>query len=171
MTLSPINSLRDQTFTQTLFRLAAYPEYATPLREEIERIVAEEGLTKASLLKMRKVDSFIKECQRMEGFATGGCLISCSLMTRLSSGRVLVFLARKALKDFTFSDGTFVPKGCYVSSASVATHHAEHIYSDPTEFKPFRFSDMPDETGEGTKHQLANTSADYLIFGLGRHAW
>lgn len=83
----------------------------------------------------------------------------------------LVFLARKALKDFTFSDGTFVPKGCYVSSASVGTHYAEHIYSDPTEFKPFRFSDMPDETGEGTKYQLANTSADYLIFGLGRHAW
>jgi hypothetical protein len=36
-----------------------------PLREEIETLVKEEGWTKASVMKMRKLDSFLKESIRM----------------------------------------------------------------------------------------------------------
>jgi len=58
-----------QAFTHILYDLASYPEYVEPLREEIETIIASEGWTKASVDNMRKVDSFIKESQRI---AIGG---------------------------------------------------------------------------------------------------
>jgi cytochrome P450 len=59
------------TFSNALYHLAAYPEYAKPLREEIEAVIAEEGWSKISLGKMRRLDSFIKEAQRVAGIA--GC--------------------------------------------------------------------------------------------------
>lgn len=164
--------IANQTFTQALFRLAAFPEYIQPLREEIERITAAEGLTKTSLQKMHKVDSFFKECLRMEGF-TFGMLIAAIRGILIEVRTWLVFHNHKALKDFTFSDGTFVPKGCYVASTSIGAHKSTHHYSNPLEFNPWRFSDMSDDstTGEGMKQQLVNVSIDYLMFGLGRHAW
>ena len=38
-----------------------------PLRDEIEPIIATEGWTKAGLSKMWKVDSFLRESQRVNG--------------------------------------------------------------------------------------------------------
>jgi hypothetical protein len=37
------------------------------MREEIQTVVEEEGWTKAALTRMRKVDSFIRESQRLTG--------------------------------------------------------------------------------------------------------
>lgn len=51
---------------QTLYDLCAYPEYISLLREEIEMVLAEDGKwTKESYTKLRKLDSFMKESQRM----------------------------------------------------------------------------------------------------------
>ena len=77
---------------------------------------------------------------------------------------------RLALKDFTFSDGTYIPKGTYVSAATV--HHLDNnVYPDAGTFKGFRFSDIRGEDGEGTKNQMVATSLDYVPFGHGRHSW
>lgn len=139
------------TFTQALYALAAHPESLAPMREEVERVIKEEGWTKAAMQKMRKVDSFMKECQRYFGLGS-------------------VALTRKAMKDFTFSDGTFIPAGSIISAASVATHTNEEFYDDAQVFNPWRFSDMRSEEGEGTKHQMVSTSTEYIAFGHGRHA-
>lgn len=56
-----------QTFTQILYHLLANPEYIEPLRQDVEAAVAAEGWTKAGLDKMRKVDSFVREAQRVDG--------------------------------------------------------------------------------------------------------
>ena len=61
-------------FTHALFYLAANPQYIDPLREEVESIVEKEGWSKAAVDKMRKVDSFLKECQRMEGISISTCI-------------------------------------------------------------------------------------------------
>jgi len=56
------------TAAQALFDLASYPEYITELRAEINQVASEEPdgkLTKNSMPKLRKLDSFIKESQRM----------------------------------------------------------------------------------------------------------
>ncbi|EIW87324.1 cytochrome P450 [Coniophora puteana RWD-64-598 SS2] len=139
------------SLTHALYSLAANPQYIKPLREEVETVVAAEGWTKNALAKMRKIDSFLKEEQRRYGIGV------------LSMGR-------KAMQDFTFSDGTFIPKGANVSIASVVAHYDEKSYKDASEFDPFRFSDIREGEGEGVKHQFVSTNAEYLPFGHGRHA-
>jgi cytochrome P450 len=61
------NYASTQTFTQTLYRLLAHPEYLEPLRQEVEAVVAEEGWTKTGMDKMHKIDSFVRETQRIDG--------------------------------------------------------------------------------------------------------
>ena len=56
-----------QSFTHALLALAYRPEYIQPLREEIESVIAEEGWTKVAMTRMRKLDSFLKENQRVTG--------------------------------------------------------------------------------------------------------
>jgi len=54
-----------QALTQALFYLALFPEYWKPLRDEVQEALSQEGWTKAALDRMRKLDSFIKESQRL----------------------------------------------------------------------------------------------------------
>ena len=80
-------------------------------------------------------------------------------------------MSRVAMQDHTFSDGTFVPKGSFVSVAARSVHTDSEFYENPEVFDPWRFANMRDEDGEGTKHQLVSTAPDYVPFGHGRHAW
>ena len=50
-----------QMFTNVLYRLLSNPEYVKPLRHDVETAVAEEGWTKATINKVHKVDSFLRE--------------------------------------------------------------------------------------------------------------
>ncbi len=54
-----------QAVTHALFDLASNPEYLKPLREEVEEVTNREGWTKTALDQMCKVDSFLKESQRL----------------------------------------------------------------------------------------------------------
>ncbi|KAI3621172.1 cytochrome p450 [Moniliophthora roreri] len=132
-----------------LYCLAAHPQYVDELREEVESIVEEEGWTKASLQRMRKLDSFLKESERY-------------------SGSMGVVLNRMVLKDFTFSDGTTVPTGSMVGVPGYALHHDESYYPDPNQFIPSRFAKL--QSHDESKHQLVSLSSDYTLFGVGRHA-
>lgn len=78
---------------------------------------------------------------------------------------------RIAMKDFTFADGTFVPKGTMISATATSIHRDAEYYEDPDVFNPWRFADIRDGDGEGVKHQLVATGSDYIPFGHGRHAW
>ena len=53
--------------TLALTDLATHPECIAPLRQEIDEMLANEGgtFTKQGLLKLLKLDSFMKESQRM----------------------------------------------------------------------------------------------------------
>ena len=70
-----------------------------------------------------------------------------------------------------FTDGTFIPKGTSVVAPSRCIHLDNENYDNAHVFDPFRFSDMRDDEGEGTKHHLVSTSTEYLAFGHGKHAW
>jgi hypothetical protein len=54
-----------QAVTHALLDLVSNPEYMRPLREEVEEVTNREGWTKAALDQMHKVDSFLKESQRV----------------------------------------------------------------------------------------------------------
>lgn len=57
---------------QTIFELAARPEYVLPLREEIRTCLEERGgYTKDALNAMHKLDSFIRESQRWNPLDAG----------------------------------------------------------------------------------------------------
>lgn len=60
-----------QTFTNSLYELASRPEYVEPIRQEIEAVITEDGWTKVAMARMRKLDSFLKEAQRVNGI--GSC--------------------------------------------------------------------------------------------------
>ncbi|KAH9929775.1 cytochrome P450 [Fomitopsis serialis] len=141
-----------QSFTHALFHLAASPEYTQPLREEVESVLKEEGgWTKAALGRMVKIDSFIKESQRLNGV----------------SG---ISLFRRAIKDLTLSDGTCVPAGTILTAIVASTHHDENNYENADAFDPFRFSRLREQEDDTTKHQYVSTSGKDISFGHGRHA-
>ncbi|CCL98904.1 uncharacterized protein FIBRA_00911 [Fibroporia radiculosa] len=137
--------------THALYHLAAAPEYIQALREEIDAALKTEGWTKAGIGKMWKLDSFMRESQRLNGI----------------SG---ISVIRLALKDVTLSDGTLIPAGTLCGAAAEGTHHDEENYSQPHLFDPFRFSDKRFDEGEWMKHQYVNTSSEYISFGHGKHA-
>jgi cytochrome P450 len=52
--------------TSALYDLCAHPEYFAPLREEVEQAILEDGgWKKSTVTKFRKLDSFLKESQRL----------------------------------------------------------------------------------------------------------
>ncbi|KAG6329270.1 hypothetical protein ID866_9819 [Astraeus odoratus] len=149
VTMDPGNKLR-QTFTQALYNLAANPQCALLLREEVERIVEEYGWTKQALGKMRRVDSFLKETLRYEGLAW-------------------LTVERKALKDIKLSDGTFIPKGTHTQLAIGGVHHDPDVYDNADVFEPFRFADLAGDR-EGNRYHLVAVNPSSLGFGYGKMA-
>jgi cytochrome P450 len=113
-----------QSFLHALYNLAAYPEYAAPLREEIEAVVRAEGWTKTAMGKMPKLDSFLKETGRTTpGGAGARCSTSLPFLIRAMVGsNFTVGMMRKVLKNFTFVDGTTVPAGTLVGVPILAEH-------------------------------------------------
>ena len=75
------------------------------------------------------------------------------------------------MTDLTLSDGTFLPRGSFVAANVLATHTDPAYYPSPNKFDPFRFANLRSSSpDEANKHQMVNTSAEYLSFGHGRHA-
>lgn len=73
------------TLSQVIFDLAAYPQYAQELREELEAVLEEENLPdrklmKTSMPKLKKMDSFLKESQRMNPPSPGRSLFPMMTM-------------------------------------------------------------------------------------------
>ena len=80
-------------------------------------------------------------------------------------------MQRLALEDFTFKDGSFIPKGAFVSVAQRATHTDRSYYDNPLVFDPWRFSRIMEGESNITKQMATTASVDYIPFGLGRHTW
>ncbi|EJD07458.1 cytochrome P450 [Fomitiporia mediterranea MF3/22] len=140
------------SFTHALLHLAAEPQYIGPLRKEIEQVIKEEGWSKVAMTKMWKLDSFMKESQRINGVQ-------------------LTSLSRKIMSDMTLSDGTFLPAGTFVAANVIGAHRDDSHYPDADKFDGFRFAKLREQSSEeGVKHQMVNTSPEYLAFGHGRHA-
>ena len=69
--------------TAAIYDLATYPEYIAPLREEIQKALDEDGhdidddgflrLKMSSMPKLWKLDSFLKESQRLTPPALSKC--------------------------------------------------------------------------------------------------
>jgi len=160
------------TLTAALYDLAMYPEHIEPMREEAERVIMHEGWTKAALGSMHKIDSFLRESQRLRG-----------------AGPVALMRKVVAKDGFGFADGTTIPRGAFLSVPGTTVHLDPVNYDEPAVFDGFRFSRMReagstgpgadadatsggDRTGERgmfNRHMIS-TGEDHLVFGHGRHA-
>ena len=140
--------------TNDLFDLLEHPEYIDTLRNEIQEVLQEEqGWTKQALTKMRKMDSFMKESQRMNPSTP----ITCK---------------RKVMQDFTLHDGLVLPRGSHIAFTSDAVNRDDQIYSAPNAFDGLRFYNLRAGGGpnDETKYQFVTATQEYQNWGAGGHA-
>jgi cytochrome P450 len=83
--------------------------------------------------------------------------------------RLTVAIRRKALEDYTFSDGyARIPAGATICVDSYAVSHNPQVYPAPETFDARRFTN-------GQSHDQTNrftdVSENYLIWGFGSLAW
>ncbi|KAI0676145.1 cytochrome P450 [Trametes maxima] len=134
-----------------LYYLAQYPDCLASIREEVQRVVEEDGWTKRGIDNMWKLDSLLKESQRLNAVTAVG-------------------MHRQAMQDVTFRNGMVIPSGTIVCAASYPTHHDSAIYANAEGFDPFRFARMREEDATGARHLFVNASTEYMPFGYGKHA-
>ncbi|KAI6034753.1 cytochrome P450 [Pisolithus microcarpus] len=134
-----------------LYNLAANPQYVEPLREEVDAVIREHVWTKEAMVLMQKVDSFLAESLPLEGVLTTG-------------------VRRKALKNLTLSDGTFIPKGTHLYVPTYVFHRDSAIYENPGIFDPLRFFRLGEDGNESGRHQMVAMNRNYFPFGYGKHA-
>jgi cytochrome P450 len=162
------------------------PEYAEPLREEVQTHLGPDpsNWTKDAFAKCWKLDSFLKENQRLNGLGARQFLqlvtLPCLLLTFSIDS-----LPRKAMRTYTFRDGTVVPEGATLSAAQTAVHTDSSYYPEAKHFDGFRFyrhrvgatsekegeEAAEDNTEEDWRYRLTGTGLGYLAFGGGRHVW
>ncbi|KAI0491127.1 cytochrome P450 [Xylaria cf. heliscus] len=108
--------------TDCIYDLAVHQEMQEILREEVVEVFErEEGAweRKDSVAKLKKMDSFIKESQRL-------------------SGNVTSFI-RKVMKPIDLSDGTHLPSGTSLLTPLAGISLDERYYPDPEVFDGLRF--------------------------------
>ncbi|EUC27913.1 hypothetical protein COCCADRAFT_63227, partial [Bipolaris zeicola 26-R-13] len=140
------------TLQNALYDLAAYPQYLQPLRDELEDMIEQDGgklLTK-SFLMLRKMDSFLRESQRMNPID-------------------LLSLRRKTKIATVFSDGTAIPAGTSIA-IPVSIVRENDILTNPGVFDAFRFERLAEAEGNFNKYLYVSTDGNSLGFGHGVHA-
>ncbi|KAI1415223.1 cytochrome P450 [Hypoxylon sp. FL1857] len=145
------------------------------LRAEISAVLMEHGgeWNKRALAAMEKLDSVMRESQRLNSFVT------------VATSRTVV------KKDgIDTPDGVHIPRGTVVCAPSYPVFHDPAMYPEPDKFKPFRFAEKravpssaaaADQNGQKKEEEpssyvqrarqaFATTSPEYCAFGHGRHA-
>lgn len=140
--------------THLLYELASRPEYVEPLRRELEAAVAKAGAFDFSCLsELDRMDSFIRECQRLNSHG-------------------LVMMTRRTTSALKLSNGSIIPKGVSIGISNHTINRSPELYEKPDEFRGFRFHELRQQSDENTarKYLFASTSVDNLNWGYGTHA-
>jgi cytochrome P450 len=121
------------------YELAHHPEIAAELRDEQDRVAGSERPDARLLMsgQLGLLDMVQDETLRMYPPAWIG--------------------ARKAVETFEFA-GHKVPAGAYVNYSSWVSHHLPHVFPEPHEFRPERFS---------PQNKAALPKGAYVPFGAG----
>lgn len=132
-----------------LYDMMSDRSYIDILRQEITEVV-DQGWTKSSYNDLHKLDSVLRESQRI-------------------SPPTFIGLRRLMQQSYTLSDGTHLPKGAYVCIPSYTiendptnTEHPE-VYDGLRNYKKRQSSSMQ-------QHQFTSTESTVLGFGYGKTA-
>ena len=156
------------TFVNCIFDLATHPEIHDELRQEVQQVIQEKGWTTQGLNALRKIDSFMTESQRLSPIAS--CKLCPHAHKKPCSQHETAQMTRGVIKDFTFSDGTTVPKGSFVLVPMLAMYSDNDIFPNAETFDAFRFSKIRDQPGQENRHQFVTTSPQHINFGHGKNA-
>ncbi|KAI8233234.1 Cytochrome P450 monooxygenase ATR2 [Colletotrichum sp. SAR 10_86] len=109
-------------------------------------------LDRQSLADMMKLDSFIKETQRL-------------------NPPDLASFQRKVMSDITLSNGLRIPKGARIALPTGAINMDSQFFEDPETFDGFRYYKLRMESEEARKSsQMVTVGKKDLTWGYGRHA-
>lgn len=156
------------TMTNTLFDVLSSPstpEWLEGIREEAERVLAEQGgqWTKAGLARCHRSDSAIRESMRISNFMTRNVLRKVMPAEGIENK----------------AEGWRAPKGILIGVDMHSAQHDPEIYLDPDTYDAFRFSKPREEADASNVHGglnggkstgLTNPSDIFLAFSHGRHA-
>ncbi|POS78831.1 ent-kaurene oxidase [Diaporthe helianthi] len=139
-----------------VYDITAYPEHLAPLREEVERVLKEDGgWKKGTPAKLEMMDSIMKESQRVNSSAdrTG------TLLSPVSFKRIVK-------EQMTLSDGLVLPKGAYIAVVNSG------CVREDKGFDGFRYAQKkPGQSSSKARQALyTSTDHDHITFGQGRHA-
>jgi len=139
--------------THAIFHIATLSkaEVDSIRHETIEALESEGGYNKASLAKMRKLDSILRETGRFYALGSIG-------------------LNRLIIKPTSLVDGTVIPSGYQISIPLKLIHFDPSVYPEPEKFDCFRFSKLRETEESDVKHGFTTIEKDFVLFGLGRHA-
>ena len=121
------------------------------LRNELDEVIADTPLSKTNIPKLKLLDSFCKESQRLNPLRQMG-------------------FVRKALQPVVLHDGKVLPPGTHIAFAAAQRAGDECVFTNPAEFQPWRFAKLREGTGQENKHLFVSTDPDeMLFFGYGNH--
>ncbi|PNY24453.1 Ent-kaurene oxidase [Tolypocladium capitatum] len=168
---------------ECMYDLAAHQDIQEELREEAYQVLeVDEGWgRKESMAKLKKMDSFMREVQRLRGNigqsvhpsphpSTDTTGIPSPIKDALLTLPLVSFL-RKVMQPISLSDGTQLPVGTRVVAPLAGIAHDERFFPNPDRFDPLRFYRLRQESAEANNRmQFTSIDDTYVNFGAGRHA-
>ncbi|KAF5623988.1 cytochrome P450 monooxygenase monooxygenase (lovA) [Fusarium tjaetaba] len=138
--------------TQAMIGIAEHPELFCSLREEAIQVINTHGWQKSGLHELKRMDSVIKELQRL-------------------NPALLVNFRRRAMTDIKLRHGWNIKSGTRIVVDVMHTLDSSFgFYENAEQFLPYRYLEKRGSTGQHTQAQLVATSIDHMGSGHGRHA-
>lgn len=154
---------------QVLFDLCAHPEYIEPLRQEALEVLRKEGYTKQALAGMKKMDSFMRESQRLSPptlressffFCYSLLLLRPYCHFQQHSLFMLILIDSKVgfnaivRQPLTLHDGTILPEGAHIQMATYAIGVDPERVPGAKKFDGLRQYNNRKRPGESNLHRM-----------------
>ena len=139
--------------TDVILNVASSSADQKMLQDELNTVLAGRtfgDLTQADLVELKKLDSFIKETQRL------------SLPSPLALTRKIV-----AANGLFLSNDLYLPRGTYVAMSASSIMRDSDIFPAAEKFDSLRFYKLRQEVEQSTKHQFVSLSDYDINFGAG----
>ncbi|EMR85764.1 putative cytochrome p450 protein [Botrytis cinerea BcDW1] len=160
-----------------LYDLIERPEYLAMLREEAEKVLQEDrGWKKGTPTKLEKLDSFMKESQRVNAPSPSKYSSisrhhpSLRTWTKLFSNTVS--FKRIVKQPIELSDGLRLPKGAYICVVNTSQVELDEDFenTDSANFDGLRYYKKRLDPAFKNRYQYSSTDKSHVTFGHGRYA-
>jgi len=159
---------------QVVYSLCTMPEYIPDLRLEAHTVLQSGGgvWTVENLNKLHRLDSFLKESQRMNASSFRRFQEAVSLeIADVIANAVSVGFDRKAMSTIKLSDGTVILPGDTIAMPSGPMAQDQIYYKDPTKFDGYRFFNATakgQDATQGLENGYTEIEPGNLSWGNGR---